>query len=222
MKRSTLTVVPVAIVALLAACGGSSGGAGDGVASLGSGPSTTAGDTSTATGEGALDPADAALQYAQCMREHGVDMPDPQINADGSGGGVIAVNSEGDGTGDGDVHFGTSDGAGIDVDGEVFQEAQEACQPIMDQAVGSVDVDPEREAEMREQMLEYAQCMRDHGVDFPDPTFGDNGMVTMRVGSDDGEMSDVDQQALDEANKACATEGGPIAIASAASADEGD
>ena len=26
------------------------------------------------------------LDYAQCMRDHGIDMPDPQFSADGTGG----------------------------------------------------------------------------------------------------------------------------------------
>ena len=30
---------------------------------------------------------------------------------------------------------------------------------------------------MREQMLEFAECMRDHGIDMPDPVFGDDGRV---------------------------------------------
>ncbi len=30
---------------------------------------------------------------------------------------------------------------------------------------------------MREQMLEFAECMRDHGIDMPDPVFADDGRV---------------------------------------------
>jgi hypothetical protein len=68
---------------------------------------------------------------------------------------------------------------------------------------------------MREQMLEYAQCMRDHGVDFPDPEFGDNGRVTMGMGKKGEAPTDAEREAMDAANEACAKDGGPIAIGAA-------
>ena len=74
------------------------------------------------------------------------------------------------------------------MDSENFEEAQEACEPLMEEAVGEIERDPEREAEMREQMLEYAQCMRDHGIDMPDPTFSDDGGVQIGVGGDGSEI----------------------------------
>jgi hypothetical protein len=55
-----------------AACGGSPGG--DGVATLGG---DGANDQQTGSGSAKKDPQEAALDFAKCMREHGVDMPDP-------------------------------------------------------------------------------------------------------------------------------------------------
>ena len=42
----------------------------------------------------------------------------------------------------------------------------------------------EEQARMREQALEFSKCMREHGVDMPDPQFGENGEVTVSVGSE--------------------------------------
>jgi hypothetical protein len=94
------------------------------------------------------------------MRDHGVDMPDPQVGADG-GMTINAAAEPGDNT---------------------FVDADKACQPIMQRAVGDIEQDPEQVAEMQQQMLAFAQCMRDHGVDMPDPTF-DNGKVTVQIGN---------------------------------------
>ena len=121
------------------------------------------------------------LAFTECMRDHGVDMPDPQPAGDGEGR-VITMEGE-------------------EMDRERFEEAQEACEPLMEEVVGDIERDPEREAEMREQMLEFAQCMRDHGIDMPDPTFSDDGRVEIGVGGDGRE---IDPDEMDAANEACA------------------
>lgn len=59
---------------------------------------------------------DSALKFAKCMREHGIDMPDPQFEG---GGAVIGRVGPGDG------------GGGIDPASPAFQKAQEACQDLM-------------------------------------------------------------------------------------------
>jgi ABC-type glycerol-3-phosphate transport system substrate-binding protein len=76
-------VLVAALALLLAACGG--GASTQGIASLQEG--TTAGDDSSTTTTAAVDPEQAVLDFAACMREHGVDMPDPDINSAGGGSG---------------------------------------------------------------------------------------------------------------------------------------
>jgi hypothetical protein len=176
-RHRTIRVVAGALLAtgLLVACGGDDD-SGDGVASLDD--SATA--TSVAGSTPAKDPEEAMLEFTACMREHGVEMPDPQA---GPGGGQVITMERNA------------------MDGEKFEEAQEACEPLMEAAIGEIERDPEREAEMRENMLEYAQCMRDHGIDMPDPTFDDNGGVQVQLGSDDAQ---IDEEAMDAANEACA------------------
>jgi hypothetical protein len=63
------------------------------------------------------DPAtmEAFRQYAQCMREHGVDIPDP----DAGGGGGFSVRKGGP--------SGGTTGGGISPDDPAFQAADQAC-----------------------------------------------------------------------------------------------
>ena len=77
------TTLVVAAVVAVSACG-DDGGGGDGaeVASLDD-PSATTIDGSTPTTT-PTDIEDALVAYTECMREHGVDVPDPQFGEDGS------------------------------------------------------------------------------------------------------------------------------------------
>ena len=100
---------------------------------------------------------DAFVRYSRCMREHGIDMPDP--GADGQ--------------------------TRIEIDDpDAWEEAEEECRPIIEEVVGTFEPPSEEEqARMREQALEFAKCMREHGIDMPDPQFGEDGGVTINVGS---------------------------------------
>ena len=57
-----------------------------------------------------------------------------------------------------------------------------------------------KEAENRKAMLDFARCMRENGVDMPDPQF-EGGRVTMKMGGKPGEIDPAKMQA---AEKACA------------------
>ena len=65
---------------------------------------------------------------------------------------------------------------------------------------------------MQEQMLEFAKCMREHGVDFPDPVFSGDG-ASIQVSGEAAIGPDGD--GMTEAQEACQTELGgeaPFAI----------
>src|SRR5919109_1855174 len=79
--HSAAIVLPL-LAATLMACT-ASGADGQGVLSL----ATAAPSDAAATPAASIDPRDAALAFAQCMRDHGVDMPDPQFSGDGQSGG---------------------------------------------------------------------------------------------------------------------------------------
>jgi hypothetical protein len=139
------------IVLALAACGGG-------------------GDSGGAGSSADQDRQEAALEYAKCMREHGVDFPDP-------------VN-------------GRFEFKGTPRDQRKMDEAQRACRHILEDAAPPVD--EEQQAAEREAALEFAKCMRKHGIDMPDPTFPEGGGMLMRMPK--GAERDPDFQ---DAQRAC-------------------
>jgi hypothetical protein len=88
--------------------------------------------------------------------------------------------------------------------------AQEECQSIMEDVIGSgpTDMDPEQVEEMQQRALDFAKCMREHGIDMPDPVFEGGGRMTQAF-----EIGDEDPALFEEAQAACAEEvgmdGGP-------------
>jgi hypothetical protein len=124
-----------------------------------------------------VDFEQAMLDYAQCLRDNGIDAADPQFGADGR----PQPGSEGGGRG--------LFGAGVDQDSPEFQAAQTACSGLL--AGVQRNTDPEAEAERQAQLLEFAQCMRGEGVDFPDPQLGTGG----GPGFGGGGFQDLDFQA---------------------------
>ncbi len=184
-----MLVALVLLAAPLAACGKGGGSDNDGVASVsGSGASDDGGSSDDDSGGGGggdrpsdQEMQDAALEYAQCMREHGIDMPDPQFDSDGNGGGLVQQRGP------------------ENPDEEEMQAADEACHHIMDDVEPEGGpIDPERQAEMQDQLTEVAKCMREKGYDMPDPQVDDNGRVTMQAGPGDGGGGPPDEGEDDE------------------------
>jgi hypothetical protein len=154
-------VIPLALT--LAACSSNSGGDG-GVASADKGKNSAA----TAQPSKSADAREAQLKYAQCMRENGVDVKDPEpgqpLRVTGSGGpGKNAL-----------------------------EEAAKKCQKYMqDAAPGDADAN---DTKAHDQMVKFAQCMRENGVDIPDPKPGEGLKMTVPQGS---------QAKAEEAQKKC-------------------
>ena len=177
-------------------CGGG-GDVGSGVASL-SGSSTTEGPIRTGGGTAAsgisAEFQDAMVAFAKCMRENGVDFPDP-----GSGGGLM-IGPDSD----------------IDPEAPEFKAAEAECKPILDEAEDSMPKPSEDElAAMRDQMLAFAECMREEGIDFPDPTFGEGG----RIEAPAGDREDPDFRAAEET---CSEKTGGVGITRRAPSPGGD
>ncbi|PZG05404.1 hypothetical protein [Nonomuraea aridisoli] len=130
-----------ALTLAVTGCGADDGGGAD-VATL-----TGGGNQTAASAQPSEDPHAKALKFAQCMRENGVDVPDPE-----PGKGIM-------------MRFDRS------VPREKVEAAQEACKQYAPsgQRAGGGD-GPRAEA-----MRKLAQCMRDNGVEnYPDP---DGGMM---------------------------------------------
>jgi hypothetical protein len=108
---------------------------------------------------------EGALKFSRCMREHGVDMPDPQRV--GTGG--IKVT-----------------GGKMRPNDPKTKAALSACQKYM-QIGGGETLDPAKRAKLQEAALNYARCMRGHGVDMPDPQLSGKGGLTFQAGPRKGD-----------------------------------
>ncbi len=187
-----LTAVAVGTSLLGAACG-SGGGSGDGVASLSAGNGEqAAGQNTSDSGETDKDPEEAMLEFAKCMREHGIDMPDPEFSGDGGGAGSVKSSAA--------IRIG---GAG-DVDMEKMEEANEACRPLMADVGPLREMSPEERQEMQDKAIEHSRCMREHGIDMPDPVFDTGGGGAMvKIDAAGKGAIDFDSEEFQEASEAC-------------------
>lgn len=126
---------------------------------------STGGGGTAAEPETSTDPQAAALAFAKCMRENGVDIPDPKPVEDG---GMVQLGPGGPGA------------AG----GETFEKAQKACAKYAEDMGGAALGGELSEAD-KEQMLQFSRCMREQGIDMPDPDFdGGVGAIDLPIPSD--------------------------------------
>ena len=126
----------------------------------------------------------AMLDYARCMREHGVDMPDPTFS---DGGARVEQRSR----------------AGK-IRPEQARSAEQACKHFREKIKPPTLTDAEKE-EFKQQALAQARCMREHGVDMPDPTFNRDGGATVRMGKGSGFRPD--DPKVRAAERACMPQG---------------
>jgi hypothetical protein len=175
MRKRGLAVALTLPVVLALAACGGGAEEGDGIASAGGAAAKNAAVTPTQS----LSPEDAQLKFAQCMRENGVQMEDPGSD------GRVRIQFKGKGQ-----------------DRDKAQAAMKKCRPIL-QAGGKMPnlQDPK----VRDQFVKYAQCMREHGIDMPDP--GPDGGLMIRQRPGDGGEAKVKK--AQEACKSLRPGGGP-------------
>lgn len=141
MKKTIALAVLLAMTVV--ACGGDGDAAG-GVASIDdqAAVTTTAPDQAAAAEE-------AALEFTECLRDEGLDVDDPVFDENGSW--------------DFRSQLGMSQGR----PDEATRAALDVCRPFLEGVVTSF----EREdlTEFEDDLLAFAQCMRDEGIDWPDP-----------------------------------------------------
>ena len=112
--------------------------------------------------EDELSDEEVLLEFAACMRDNGIEFPDPIVEADGT------------------VTFGLRPGAGGGQNAGDLQAigrdpdlpaARDACSPIIEgRALGPGGRNSDEvQIEIADRLLEFAQCMRDNGVDIGDP-----------------------------------------------------
>jgi hypothetical protein len=149
MIRTPL-LLPAAVAAslVLAACGSS-------------------GNSSNKGGAAGEDKAfDGAVKFARCMRQHGVEMGDPQRTSDGG----IVQKAGGPGKG--------AERGALGPDNPKFEAAQKACQKYMVQGGGKAP-SPAEQAQRNDALIRYAQCMRGKGITFPDPQINGDKVMMM-------------------------------------------
>jgi hypothetical protein len=109
------------------------------------------------------------VAFARCMRAHGVDMKDPTPDANGNFRITIGSGPKKPG--------GAKRTQGPD---QKTRKALQACQKL--QPGGLQKLSPADKQRLQDAALEYARCMRKHGIDVPDPKIGDGGMVQIMGG----------------------------------------
>ncbi len=166
MRNFTRLIVLLASVALVAsACGGGSG-EGTEVASVSDLESASEVDPLAAAEDLATEPAaedapvdveQAMLDFTECMRENGVEMDDPSVDADGN----LRLGRPG--------RLAPEERA----DRAVIESARQACSEYLEGiTLGFQERD---RTEIEDTLVEYAACMRDNGFDMPDPDFSSFG-----------------------------------------------
>jgi hypothetical protein len=137
----------VAAMLAIAGCGG--GGVKPGVASL-TGSSNSAGHTTT-TVAGKGDAAKLYRQWADCLRQHGINIADPSIDSQGA------------------VNVSIPPSASM----QTFQTADAACRSLQQAAQAAQNGGQPIQKPDPAKLLAFSKCMRAHGLtDFPDPSPG--------------------------------------------------
>ena len=210
LRRGSPAVLALVLAAGLAACG-ASGSGNDGVVSLAS-PSAAPG--ASAAPSAPVDPEEAMQAFTTCMKEHGVDVQvATAIGGTGTSGGQVG----GPGVTVTGPNTGTDPQAAAGApDPKAMEAADKACRALLPSGTlgdPSATMDPA----IADQLLAFAKCMRDHGVDFPDPVFSGNG-VSVQVGGPAGNAQggvDPASKAFQDAQTACAKDvpgGGPFVV----------
>ena len=141
--RRGLSPAAVAVIAALLVLSACSGAEGEQIASAG-GEDNSASPAATEE-SAALDEDAQALVFAECMRDNGVDMPDPGPGQQGLADAFRSVSGN--------------------YDRSTLRRAISACQDLMPQYAQQQHDD--------EWMLELAECLREQGLEVSDNPFED-------------------------------------------------
>jgi hypothetical protein len=102
-------------------------------------------DRVASTSPGVGDSTQADLARARCLRQHGINVPDPRIEANGRTAWQLP--------------------AGVSPDSPRFKAANQACRQSRPNGGQAQRPSPQQQQEM----VAFARCMRQHGIDLPDP-----------------------------------------------------
>ena len=129
------------------------------------------------------------LKWAQCMRDHGINVSDSGL-----------VTNNGPADGGGRAPAGQTQGSGNSTDDQHFQDAINACKkyaPNGGQGPARID---QRQIDAA---TKFAQCMRDHGIPMQDPQTSSDGGISMKIGGDPSSGIDPNSDQFKQAQQAC-------------------
>src|SRR5665811_1570592 len=176
MKSKIMIPLLLALAMTAAAC--SSGTSDAGVASLeGNAQDSQVSETTVPGPSG----EEAVLAYTACLRDEGLDVDDPTVDADGNLRPPRPRGLEG-------------------LDREAARAAFDACSHYL--ADFTFGFDRGDQTERQDQLIEYAACMRKNGYDMPDPDFSGSGTPGQGGGGSFGEINP-DDPAFQTAQAAC-------------------
>ncbi|MGZ5383398.1 MAG: hypothetical protein ACXW15_08295 [Acidimicrobiia bacterium] len=159
-KPLVLLLFVLALMATACASGSESAG----VATL-EGSDTTS-STAATPADDQIDTEQAMLNFTQCLRDQGLDIQDPEMDADGN------------------LNFrGLIEGAG-EADRAALQAGFEACQSELEGITLGGPGGFDRTA-IQDTLIEYAACMRENGYDMEDPDLSNFGPGPSSGGTDE-------------------------------------
>jgi hypothetical protein len=131
-----------------------------GVAACGSSSNSSSGSTGSGASVSSSDARyQARLNLAKCMRAHGVNVPDPPANGGfAAGAGEIRALQSSPNT----------------------QSALQACAQYRRQAFPLAGASAAQRAQFQQDLVKFAQCMRSHNIDVPDPSTTGGGFGFFR------------------------------------------
>jgi hypothetical protein len=121
----------------------------------------------TGSSEPELTDEEIATQFTQCMRDQGLNVPDPTLNADGA----IDLSAMRESV------FNDPETAqlGPSARRELFEE----CVPLLQGATFAQAPSQEDMVELQDDLLKLSQCLRENGFDVPDPDFSSSNRGAM-------------------------------------------
>lgn len=144
MRTIAIPVIALTATALLAGCGG-----GSKPAAVQPPKSAFAKGVAPAKFHPTKNPYKASVQYVHCMREHGIDLPDPKPN--------------------GDINLTPVDEKRMGPPGQKNEAADEECFHFLEGAVNEQPLSDAARGRMAAVMRRYASCMRKRGWKLGEP-----------------------------------------------------
>jgi hypothetical protein len=171
MTLRTLPLIGLLLALAVVAASCSGGEQTSQVASLETNEASVSESDATGQADPLVETEEAMLAFTQCLRDQGIDVDDPTVDANGNLQ-LPPINLE------------------FEADEADPEEAMAGMEALMapceehlegiTQTTSSGD-----DSKFEDALLEYAECMRENGVDMPDPSFSSgSGMIELGASSE--------------------------------------